>query len=350
MRRLSLLVLLALAPSSRAEEAPSPAPVPAAEASAPSPLDALPEGDFPVRVVLAKQDGVPVRAEPGFVYKEVNHLAKGREILVDGRKGPWLRVRPAGWVLAEHVEEPPVVPPPAPRTVLQSLKEGARVRSGPATDQAVVRTLPLGAQVEAEANENGWWKLADGGWVFGELVKEVGRRDPPASAPDAPSALPGREGASPTTAQDFARVNSDVRWSLMDMHGIMFEVSPISPRSPFLAVLKREMKATGILEEDWTYMRLAITVPPGPYRFNYAPDANATIVLDAEGTRYGSVYLRGPVERLPSPIRELFMPATVSQGQAWAGILLFRPTLNPYTVREITMFVGGRLQKLYRTD
>ena len=138
------------------------------------------------------------------------------------------------------------------------------------------------------------------------------------------------------------------RWTLMDLHGTTFEVREIDPRSEFLHSLRREMRATGVLEDDWTFMSLVIAAPEdSPYRFHYEPDVNATVVIDTEGARYPNVYVRGPIDRLPAHLRRFLDSATVEQGSVYEGIVLFRPTLKTRQIHEVWFFVGDRLQQLY---
>ena len=112
-------------------------------------------------------------------------------------------------------------------------------------------------------------------------------------------------------------------------------------------LLRRELQKVGSLEDDWTYLRLVVGVPPGPVRFNYSPERNTVVCLDAKGERYGNVYTRGPLQRLPDHVRGFFVPKTVEPGERYEGVLLFRPTLKPSEVDEVSMFVGGRLQRFF---
>jgi len=135
----------------------------------------------------------------------------------------------------------------------------------------------------------------------------------------------------------------------MDLNGTLFEVSSLDANSASLVQFRKEMKATGNLVEDWTFMRLVIGVPDGPWRFNYSPDHNATIVIDKSGARYENVWIRGPLDKLPMNLRSILGPQQVSQGQLYEGLLMFRPSLKASEVSQVWMMIGGHLQQLYKT-
>jgi uncharacterized protein YgiM (DUF1202 family) len=367
----------------------------------------LPEGTEPYgpEVRLAKEDSVPLRTEPGFVYREIRFLKKGQEVVVDGRKGPWFHVRPQGWVLAEHVvtKEELARPAPVEPQSLVPVRDGIRVRSAPSTEGEVTRTLRSGEVVEAVGQEAGWWKLSGGGYVSASLLRPESGGEPadvedPTAAPWVVSADSANVRAERSTTaavvSKLARgevvpvlavqdgwaqvaggwVRADLlqppapraaassrvppprpergerrqrRWSLVDLSGVIFEIADISG-SPLLPAIKKELKDTGMLEEDWTYLGLTIGVPEdSSYRFNYSADRNATIVVDEDGQRFGNVYAVGAFERLPAHVRQFFVPTTVAQGEKFDGILLFKPSLDVDNIREISMSIGGRMQTFY---
>lgn len=374
---------------------------------------ALPEGTEPYGPVslLAKEESVPVRTDPGFVFREIRFLRKGQEVIVDGRKGTWLHVRPQGWVLQEHLvtQEQFDAPAPVEPQDMVAVREGIRVRASPSTDAEITRTLKADEAVEVLGQEAGWWKLTSGGYVAGALLRPADADASSAMAPGLPASGPSPWVVSAPSANvrsepgadapiirkvergeivsvasiqnDWAEVpggwiRADLlqppaprsaapaplgpgrrealqpgagarRWSLVDLNGVVFEVIDIS-RSGMLPGIKKELRATGVLEEDWTYLGLTIGVPPdGQYRFNYAPDRNSTIIEDVDGQRFGNVYVVGPFERLPIHVRQFFVATTVGQGEKYDGILLFKPSLKPENIKQISMFIGGRLQRFY---
>lgn len=328
-----LLLVMALgAPAALADDAEP--ELPAASATAPATAPQEPPGD--VQVLVALRDGVPVRSDPGFVYREINHLAAGQEVVVVERRGDWWRLRPKGWVLAEHLGERPAAPAPPERTLLKVRRDGARVRSGPATDQPLVRTLQAGQSVEALGEEAGWWRLVGGGYLFGELAEVVGVVPGETRAP----------GPAPATVGGSAPGR---RWSLLDLNGTLFEVTEIPASSSFSAALRREMASTGVLESDWSFMRLGIGLPPGQQRFRYSPDVQTTLIIDRAGKKYPNIWVRGPLDRLPVHLRTLLEPHVIEAGQMFEGVLMFRPTLDPAEIAEVWMFLGGRLQRLYES-
>lgn len=394
-----LVILAALAAPSQAP-AQSPAP-----AKAPGAAPALPAGTEPYgpQAMVAKEDSVPVRTDPGFVYREIRFLKKGDQVTVDARNGAWLHAVPAGWILAEHLLEPGQEPVPEPRAML-AIREGVRVRKSPSTDAEVTRTLADAEAVAVVGEEAGWWKLDDGGYVAKALLRPDEPEPDHAGAAAAPWTVKGPtanvrsdrttsasvvrrlgEGDAVTVSEvvdgwarvadgwvradmlvapeapppgatrrpptDLPRPSDAVgrRWSLVDLTGVIFEVIDLSG-SPLVPAIKREMRDTGVLEEDWTFLGLTIGVPEdSPYRFNFSPDKNNTIVTDIEGQNYGNIYVRGPFDRLPAHVRQFFLPMTVKQGEKFDGILIFRPTLDPRNIKEISIFIGGRMQKMYES-
>ena len=164
----ALALLLALAGA-----APAPAQAPAAGARD-APLT------LPAAQYLARLDDVSVRAEPGFVYREVSRLMRGDAVIVDGRKGDWLRVKGGGWVFHEHVWTPEESAAAAKIVTLVVVKEGARVRATPGTSGAITDTLSADTVVRAERQDGEWWQLENGGWISGSLVRR--QETGPASA------------------------------------------------------------------------------------------------------------------------------------------------------------------------
>ena len=395
-----LVILAALAASSHVL-AQAAAPAKASGASAP----ALPAGTEPYgpQPMVAKEDSVPVRTDPGFVYREIRFLKKGDQVIVDARNGAWLHAVPTGWILAEHLLEPGAEPVPEPQAMV-AIREGIRVRKSPSTDAEVTRTLADAESVDVVGEEAGWWKLSDGGYVAKALLRSDRAPAPAEAAPAAPWTVKGASAnvrSDRNTTASVVRklgkgdaiavsevvdgwahvadgwVRADMlvapeappavatrsptpelprpsdakgrRWSLVDLTGVIFEVIDLSD-SPLVPAIKREMRDTGVLEEDWTFLGLTIGVPEdSPYRFNYSPDKNKAIVTDIDGQNYGNIYVRGPFDRLPAHVRQFFLPMTVSQGEKFDSILMFRPTLKPENIKEISIFIGGRMQKMYES-
>jgi hypothetical protein len=305
-------------------------------------LAELPEGKFPPEPGVAIEDGVPVRSDPGYLYREINHLREGTEVLVDERVGDWLHVRPSGWVLLEHLRSPTEQPA---LITLRVLTDGARVRSGPETSSEIIREHRRGDLIRAEEKVDEWWKLVDGGYIFARLTERqesVTRRRPDVDG----------KGLGELATADLENLigrDSLKRWSFMDLNGVMFEITEIDPRSGFVPALQQAMQQTGVLETDWTFLRLVIGVPPGPYRFNFAPDHNTTLIRDVAGEKYGNVYVQGPLSKLPTALRAFFESQTVHPGERFEGILLFRPTLEIEKVAEVSMMIGGKLRTFYET-
>jgi len=351
--------------------------------------------------LVAKEDGIPVRSDPGFVHREIHQLARGQEIVVDGRRGEWYHVRPDGWVFTGHLVTKDEL---AAASIVELIvtKEGARVRQTPSTDAAILRTLARGDSVRAKARRDGWWELADGGfitegfvresgkqavqedeqgnampWVVGAdtanvraapntqaaVIKKLGRGEiiPVTSVKDGWCEVPGgyvradllqppaRREPAPRRSLDKPAAGAK-HWSLIDLQGTAIDIVDINDTA-ILHAVRAEMRATGVLEDDWTYLGLSIGVPrDAAYRFTYDARYNTVVVVDSSGQKYGNVRPRGPIERLPADIRQFFLPMEVNPGQKMDGIIIFRPSLKVSEIRELSMFFGGSLQQFYPAD
>lgn len=300
-----------------------------------------------IRVV---REGSRVRQGPGTGHPIVDTLSVGTELEASGVLDGWYVLGPGRYLFAELAE---VVARPAARegregragsattasprsdgsqtTTWRVAAEQARIRESPAESAAAVATRTRGDLIEVSRIENGWAQVPGAGWVRQDLLDADVRT---------------RGAAGSTIAEPPVR-RERRRWSLMDLNGSVFEVAEFHADEPFVRSLRRAMGETGVLEEDWTFLRLMIFVPPGPYDFHFDPQKNDVIVTDRRGERYGNVYPRGPVERLPAPIRQFFAPRTVEAGERYEGVLLFRPTLRPEAIDGIEMNLGGRLQRLF---
>jgi hypothetical protein len=299
----------------------------AAAAAFAVPPEDLPEGPFPPVQLSALDDGVPVRSEPGFLYRTLRELERGETVTVDGRKGSWLHVRPAGWAQAALFGEPETAEGSEP-VRLRVTAEGSRVRSGPGTEHAVTGSRRAGELVEGVEQRDGWWRLADGGWLHGSLLQATDEEAGPARP---------------------RRLEPLRRWTYMDLNGTIYEVGEIDPASPIVPGLRRALRETGMLEDDWTFLRLVIFVPAGSDGVLYAPARQVVSVTDQAGQRYGSVYVRGPVERIPMHLRPFFVPHRIEPGQRFEGLLLFRPTLDPSRIADVQMALAGGPRTLYET-
>ncbi|MEM7243774.1 MAG: SH3 domain-containing protein [Acidobacteriota bacterium] len=310
-------------------------------------LAELPEGDIPPMALVAKQDGVPIRSEPGHVYRAIDHLTAKQQVIVDRRQGRWLRVKPEGWVFLEHVEmnvarTAPPPPPSRPELRVRVSSNNSRLRSGPTTSSDIVGKLNAGDIRPVLGRDGDWWILADGTFLHSSLAEPIASG--PAAGSGATAPRPAPMPAPPRTGGPLKPIQ---RWSYMDLQGAMFEVTEIQPESGFIPALRQAMRATGVLEDDWTFMRIVIAVPDGPYRFNYSPQQNSLLVLDRQEQKYGSVHVEGPLKLLPANLRVLFEKRTVHPGERFEGIVMFRPTLETKKIDAISMYLGGRLRRLW---
>ena len=401
-RFLRTVLLLGLAARAGALRAQDPFPIEKPPVPAPGVGTTPPFEHLPETRLVAKQDGVAVRTDPGFVYREVRKLAKGEEIVADGRQGTWLHVQPEGWVSeGDHLPSEKAVDLLQKTLVVSGTS--ARVRATPSADGAVLRTLHAGDHLSATGPVDGWYLLADGGYVSATVVSaqasprasaprtsssgsdESGRPVPWVVAADSAVARSGRgekngvvakyvRGAVvPVTAlvdgwahvgdgwirsdllappagaqlvdQGAESLVSPRRWSLQDLGGALIEVDELDPRR-MVPALKQAMRQPGTLESDWTYLGLTIGMPQDSGRsLNFSP-RNKIVAIDTQGQRYGNVFPVGPIERMPADVRPFFEKTTIEPGHRYEGLLLFRPTLKVKDIAEIQMAIGGKLQRL----
>lgn len=317
--------------------------VPTVSAQDPSTLK---EGPFEPVILLATKGGVAVRAEPGFLFKQLRKLEKTERVAVNGRKGDWLRVQGGGWVsIADVADASQALPDdgPAATTKLRLTSDGVRLRAGPGTEQEIVGRGASGDLLVGVQRQGDWWQLEGGGWVFVSLVEELGA-SAPASVAKAPIAT------SPKPQGRAVR-----RWSYMDLDGTLFEIFEVDPNARFLAGLRQAMRETGVLEDDWTYLRLVISVQKGQRGVRYSPahDGNPVEVqamVGDERKRFGSVYVQGPVDRVPMHLRGFFQEQTVEAGERFEGLLMFRPTLDPSQIDSVRMKIKGRPRTFFESD
>ncbi len=323
----ALALSLALAPDASAQEPSS-----------------LREGPFDPVTVQAAKDGAAVRAEPGFLFKKLRSLELAERVRVNGRKGDWLRLRAGGWVsLSDVADATKSLPGESSAMGLRVTSDGVRLRSGPGTGHDVVGRRGSGDRVTGVQRQGDWWELAEGGWVFASLVEEVGPVDAPMPAGASTSAARPPEG-TPVR-----------RWSYMDLNGTLFEIFEVDKKARFLAGLRQAMRETGVLEDDWTYLRLVISVQEGQSSFHYSPSqrGNPVSVMSQVGEelkRFGSVFVQGPVERIPMHLRGFFQGQAVHAGERFEGLLMFRPTLDPAQIQGIQMRISGRTRTFLESE
>ena len=132
----------------------------------------------------------------------------------------------------------------------------------------------------------------------------------------------------------------------MDLNGTVFEVYEL-PGGGLEDGIRNELRRTGVLEADWTLLGITIGVPKdSPYEFEYSPDANAVHVKDVRGSVYGNVFAKGPLERMPSHIREALDAHSINPGESFSGVLLFRPTLKVSEIAAVMFDLDGRSNRL----
>jgi uncharacterized protein YgiM (DUF1202 family) len=359
---------------------------------------------IPPTIFVARHDAVPVRAEPGFVYREIGRLEAGDRVEIDAKQDQWLRVRAGGWIFQDHAwteAEAAAAKPATTRLIV--LRDSARIRAAASLDAAVIDTAEADAIVEAVARSDGWWQLASGGFISELLVRPeeltplsvaagaASRPDRPLPwvvAADSANVRSGRGTEHPVVRRlsrgDIVTVTSAVegwaevdggwvrqdlleppapprragpstaggapsgprRWSLMDLNGTVIQVYELTDGEA-VAGVRAEMRATGVLEADWTMLGISIGVPAdSKYVFNYSPDGNATRVTDVQRQRYGNVYAKGPLERVPAHVRALLDGRSINPGERFDGLLLFRPTLKTRDIAGITFDLAGKSQRL----
>jgi uncharacterized protein YgiM (DUF1202 family) len=352
-------------------------------------------------MLVAKEDGIPVRSDPGFVHRELHQLSRGEEVVVDGRRGEWYHVKPDGWIFQGHLVTKAEL---AAQSIVELIatKEGARVRETASTDAAVLRTLARGDSVRAKGSKDGWWELVDGGFIADGFVRESGKEA--VQEDDQGNAVPWVVGAdsanvraSPNTTAAVIRklghgeivpvtsvadgwcevpggyVRADLllppaarepvprrtlekpaegtrHWSLVDLQGTAIDIVDIN-QTAVLQSVREAMRETHVLADDWTYLGISIGVPKDAAdSFTYDAEHNTVVVVDASNQKYGNVKLRGPVDKLPMDVRQFFLPMVVNPGEKMDGIILFRPSLKVADITDLSMYFGGRLQQFYPSD
>ena len=202
---------------------------------------------------------------------------------------------------------------------MQIAVPSANVRAGAGTDHGVIARYSAGRMVAVVQRVDGWAQVQGGGWISEDLLRA------PATS-DGPRKL--------------------YRWSYMDLNGVLFEVGQIHPRSGMTMVLAKEFEKTGLSTGNWTYFRVAISVPgTSGYSFRFAPHQNLTVVEDRAGEKYANQVASGSLEELPTHLRQFFEPMTIGPGERYEGVLLFRPHLAFENVDKLGMYIGGRLQE-----
>lgn len=306
--------------------------------------ETLREGPFEPTILQVAKEGAAVRSEPGFLFKQLRTLEKGQQVSVVRRQGSWLRVRSGGWVaIADLADGSRPLPSEQVGTVLRVTSEGVRLRGGAGTGHPVIGTKGKGDQLIGLERQGDWWRLESGGWVFSSLVEEQG---PAMAGPDSGGGS-GRAAATPARQVR--------RWSYMDLNGTLFEILEVDKRARFLAGLRQAMRETGVLEDDWTYLRLVISVQEGQRSFRYspAPRGNPVSVValeQGESKRFGSVYVQGPVDRIPVHLRGFFKGQEVNPGERFEGLLMFRPTLDPARIESVQMLISGRPRTFFESE
>jgi len=282
---------------------------------------------------VALEDGVSVRTDPGFVHRELYFLSKGQEVIVDGRRGKWFHVRPEGWVYEEHLlprEKPVVSASDAGGSASTWIvgAEAVNVRAAPNTEAARVKRIASGEKVEVSGVADGWCQV-EGGFIRADLL------------------IPPERGEVARPRASDMSAGSGRRWSLVDLEGTSFTIEDIGD-TDILRDVRKAMRATGLKETDWTYLGLTIGLPEDArFRFNFDASHNTVVVVDQAGERYGSIVGKDAMERLPPEFRSLFKPLQVTPGEQQDAILLFPPALDISRIRELSMFIGGRLQSFY---
>lgn len=350
--------------------------------------------------VLKVQREVGLREKAGFIYKEVGRLKAGEEVIVDAREGDWLHVAHMGWIPAEAAGIKPGLGP------YEVTVPSARLRKGPGTDFPVAGVERQGSVLAPVEEKDGWFRLQNGSWVFGELVRKV--KAPAPALPSSPSAGPGpapapeerivrilpptvnrRSGPSTDTeivgtssageslhvtderdgwvrvreggwirgdlVTDAAKAASsgarkDLRqWGLLSLLGVYIKVVEVPPQSAIATRIKEDLDRLTGEERGYTFLSILVEVPPGTaYRFNFSPAYNRVQVTDAAGRRFGNfVHKEGDLNRLPPEVRMLFQPAAVFPGSVHTGLLAFSGELDPARISKVEIYMSGHMQSLY---
>lgn len=311
--------LLALALPARGQAAPDPEP----DRDAPE-IEQLAPASY-----VARLDDVAVRAAPALLYRAVTRLGQGEGVVVNGRKGEWLRLAGGGWVLASQVrtrEEAAADPGrdgALPWTVVAA---SANVRSSRGTAAPVVGRLIEGDSVDVVRVVDGWAEVP-GGWIREDLLRSPSLGASSESRPAAESA--GRR-----------------RWSFMSLSGVAITVYELE--DPLLAdEVNAQLRRANSFDGRWTILGITVGLAPEARdAIHWSPDVTTFIVTDARGEKYGNVLAKGRIERLPAGLDGALGPHDVAPGRSFSGLLLFRPTLSIDDIVEVSVRIDGGIQRL----
>jgi len=307
----------------------------------------LPAEDFEVMTVLEE---VGLREKPGLIYKRIGRLVPGEEVIVDEREGDWAHVAHMGWVPAAVLQAADARPEGA--AVYEVVVDRARLRGGPGTGNPVVGNISRGDRLEALEEKDGWLLIAEGKWIFGELVRPVEEEapSPPRDRPAAPQAAPEpaarsvkiarprvnlRAGPSTSEAAVGSLKAGDVRqveeeregwlrlagggwvrgdlveeagtqagpaatgpghpgrvlrqWGLLSILGVYIKLVEVPENNAIATRIRATLDNLTRQKRDYTFMSILLDVPAGTaYRFNYSPAYNRIQITDRRGRRFGN--------------------------------------------------------------
>ncbi len=117
------------------------------------------------QAIVNDPTGLNVRSGPGVSYNIIDVLKNGSAIEIYGEKGNWYNIGVNQWVYA-------------PLVIITELKKAKvtapqflNVRTGPGTENPIVKKLPSEAIVSVFENKNGWYRVGEDEWVYGVFLE-----------------------------------------------------------------------------------------------------------------------------------------------------------------------------------
>ncbi|MGI6200170.1 MAG: SH3 domain-containing protein [Christensenellales bacterium] len=157
----------------------TPAPTPTPTPATPTPTPATPTPD-PVGTGTVTASALNMRAGAGTGYKVLRTLSRGATVTVLSQQGEWYYIDyngQKGYVSATYLDVSGGSAPDPTTGTGTVTASSLRVRSGPGTGYATLRTLPKGTTVSVLGKSGDWYQISYGGstgYVSAEYLEVSG--------------------------------------------------------------------------------------------------------------------------------------------------------------------------------
>ena len=363
------------------------------------------QGQEAGKVYRVKAEETTIRAEAGFLYKDLGVLTKGTEILVDAEKDNWLHFE-RGWVHASDLER--ILSTGESGTDERGPErynvntEGTRIREGPGKDFKIAGKLKKGEEVEIDEEFKGWFHVPGKGWIWGELLeKKAGMGPEPfprvasrdvglyivnvdvaniRAEPDLDGSVLGKlakgsevevdeerdlwkhvrgEGwvfgellepkERPETPATLELMGATRKWSYLSLTGIYVKVAGIPDDYPIVSEINEVLSDLTKSDRAFKCFLFSIEVPRNcPYRFNFRPERNRFLMIDSEDREFGNfIPKKADAGKVPPEVTNLWLARSLMPGELLSGIIIFSDELEVEEIKEVKFWVSGRFQSLY---